>query len=251
MLNCFKKPRDRGAPAPVRSNDTALNPQEVQAYFFFVGHQDAEFGNDYGTRSYNHIKEQPANKMLANRLANTPQLGPRPNNAPVHVVLRPYGRGDYDKYCDYAKSELKRICKEEGYDIKKVVCIELHFNAASIPEARGVEAWVSEHRSALFASPIVNAWSLQFGIVKREHYNYTETDGTLTKLRGVKMSQTANGTGWIKAINSTGAIAILWEPFFCDYRTRETEQFFGNNIDFFKNDGLPKMVNFWMGIVTR
>ena len=84
MFNCFKKPVDRGNPAPVRSNDRNVNVQEIQAWIIFVGHQDPEWGTDYGTRTYTKIKEQGGNKLIA--------MGLIKNKDHVHMVLRPHSR---------------------------------------------------------------------------------------------------------------------------------------------------------------
>lgn len=235
-----KKKRDRG-PSKIPTLPTPHAQPEIQAWIFFISHQDQAYGPDYGTRSYNKVKEQPANRMLVEKL-----MAKVNGVHNVHMVLRSQSRGDYGAYCSYAKSEVKRICNQFGYDPERVAVVELHFNAASVPEARGYEIFVSNHKSAIFSYPIGVKWSDDFGIVPRGKYDYIDSEkNRKVILTGIKLRQSGSGLGWVKAVSSLGCYTFLWEPFFCDYRNDETSWFF-DDIE----SGIEKYAQFWQHIIS-
>ena len=111
--------------------------------------------------------------------------------------------------------DLSRRAKHVNADI----AIELHLNAAGVPEARGVETLVlnGDDTSAYIANVIAYQYADTFKVPLRGFYkNY----------KGVKgVGRFERGGGFLDQMNKKGIKSLLFEPFFCDYQNRESERF--------------------------
>ena len=203
MFNCFKKEKDRGPeihypkPEPLpRFNG------EIEAVIIFVGHQIEEYGRDYGMRTYNKIKENHHNReWVGELLAKFKYKYP---SAKVHLGrLRKEESDHYSKYCSKSKKFVKKLISDNGYNSKKVLCLEMHYNGASVPEARGAYNMVSDHRSALLSYPNIKRWTHEHNINLRKTYKYRDkVTGNKIYLKGVGFKSSGRGTKWIKSMTS-------------------------------------------------
>jgi N-acetylmuramoyl-L-alanine amidase len=215
MLRCFKR-KDRGPSAkPVESKP----PSKVKTVAIFAGHQ-----KNGGARTYNNREENEVNTRLVNRII---KLLPNHNIVTRERLTSSYG-SEMSKHASFAK--------KEGAEL----AIELHFNAAGIPEARGAEALIAygKEKTAHTAKMIVDKWCQKFKIAHR---------GNHLGLKGVKGLKSKNrGSGFVSKMESKGIQAIVWEPFFCDYQTSESQQFLNQ-----RDQGVEIMAQFWAQVIRE
>jgi N-acetylmuramoyl-L-alanine amidase len=217
IFNCFKKVVDRDVkyPPSERARIPAEKPKALNIGLV-VGHTHT----NWGAETYNAQREYDINDGIVNRILED------------GAGKNPLFRLERDPKLTYGKAmkKLAAEAKAKGIDL----VIEFHFNAAGIPEARGCESLIAEGSdiSAYYAYQLSSNFSNLFQIVARGRYkNYM----------GVKAkAKTDRGGAFLHEMQSVGIPAIIWEPFFCDYRTRESEQFLELS-DF----GVVKMANFF------
>lgn len=235
--------RGRG---PVLSRETSsVNTSKVEAVFWIHGHQDKEYGNDYGTETYNDIPENHSNKAMIEMVFK--KYRKESGKIMQFHLKRIESSSRYSRYCSRIKREIKKICKLNSINVKNTLVIECHYNAADVPEARGGKAMVGDHRSAIFSYPIITRWCEKYGIKKRRSYQYISKEtGEKVTLKGVHKKTSGRGSGWLNAMADIGCYHILWEPFFCDYRTEISKQFFDDH-----TKGLEMMSDFWVNELKR
>ena len=216
MFSCFKK-KDRGPSEtkPVEYVETV----GVKTIALIAGHQE-----NGGARAYNEAEENEVNSRLVEEIIRS-----MPNHK---IITRKRGHGSYS-------SEMKKHAKF-CRDNKAEIAIELHFNAAGVPEARGAEALIKYGAldTISLAGMIVDKWCTQFDIKKRGNYR---------SVKGVKALKSRDrGAGFVNYMESYGIKAIVWEPFFCDYETEESQRFLNQ-----RDQGVRIMANFWVNIIKQ
>ena len=217
MLECLKGlfEKDRG---PGKEKKYKPNPNSKYKKIALIpGHSPKK----YGTRTYNKNKEFFENrKIIELILAAEDVIGKKL----VYIERKELGYSS-------AMSDLAKRAKEHGAD----VAIEFHYNAASIPEARGCEMLIKDgaDESARLGKKIVDEFAEKFNLKQRRQYK---------GMKGIKpLKRGARGGGFCWKMEAKGIRALLWEPFFCDYRNEETKQFLDDPAK-----GRKIMADFWI-----
>lgn len=168
---------------------------------FLPGHQP-----NGGTRTYQpHIEESEWNRELVARIESTYEG--------KHTLVRGCEWRKEKSYSAYTK-RVKSFCKNNDVDL----VIEIHLNAAGIPEARGCEMLIAPYdATATLAYNLISQFSLKFKIVPRGWYK---------SFQGVKARKSGDRGGYLmNEIEKVGTMCMLFEPFFADYRSKDSEQF--------------------------
>lgn len=217
---CFKKKKDRG---PETTPDQVLDVIEIQSktikrIAFIPGHT----AKKPGMRTYNELTEFHFNQRIIDKLYHSPG-----NGGIFH-----FRRQDipYQK----AMKALARQCQEARIDL----AIELHINAAGIPEARGCETLIKHgaDRTAQLSSVIIEKFSQEFDIQRRREYK---------GIKGIKALKPGDrGSSFVYEMEKRGIMGIVFEPFFGDYRTDDSSQFLDD-----PEKGIDKMVTFWKRVL--
>ena len=218
MFKCFKR-KDRGPSTTPDQIEEVVNrpPLKIKRIALIAGHTDKKFG----TVSYNGLKEFFWNQKVIDQIANRWDF----NGKVILLYRRQYG--SYSR----AMKELAKQCERDKIDL----AIEFHLNAAGIPEARGFEFLIKHGAddTAKIASHIADVFRHRFEIVPR---------GTYKGLRGVKgLKSNDRGSSFCLEMEKRGIKAFLFEPFFCDYKTSESEIFLEQ-----KDFGVQNMADFWI-----
>lgn len=240
MLKCLRN-IDRG-PSVINLPEKDDLHKGIEAVILIPGHNRDRLGRNQGMMTYSGIFENHFNSVLAERVRSQANLNQDDTRMPVHVLYR--NSDNYGAYCIQIKKEIRQLCRDFRLSKDKVLVVELHLNAAGIPEARGCESLVVDHHSALIASTITNIFSIAFNIHKRGLYRFNY-DGKDHQCNGVKMLKRGQrGSGVLRTIKSLGCMGIVFEPCFADYRTEESSQFLDD-----KSTGIDLLVDFWMDIL--
>jgi N-acetylmuramoyl-L-alanine amidase len=178
----------------------AEKPEKLRV-LILPGHQRGA-----GARSYQpHIEESEWNREVV-----------------ANIEMKYNGKHQLVRGCDWRTEKsysaycrrIKKWCKANKIDL----CIEVHLNAAGVPEARGCEMLVAPKDATAFnAFTLISMFSVRFKIVPR---------GIYKTFQGVR-ARTYNHRGgkFLNDLESVGTQAMIFEPFFCDYKSRESEQF--------------------------
>ena len=122
----------------------------------------------------------------------------------------------------YPKASYKervKVAVEEAKALDIDVCVELHINAAGIPEARGAEHLVAkgDRDSASLATLFAGCYRSKTGIQLRGEY---------LGWSGVKgLSRKDRGHLFVREMQKQGIRSFIFEPFFGDYRTEENKRY--------------------------
>jgi N-acetylmuramoyl-L-alanine amidase len=171
----------------------------------------------YGTETYKDEHEFDWNLDVINMIVK------KLDSDKIHIVYRK------DLTYGAAMTDLAKQCGALDVD----VAIEFHLNAAGIPSARGCEMLVSERKKNLVkARQIIESFSKQFGIKLRHD-------------KGIKkLKDDERGGGFVREIEKVGIEAYLMEPFFCDYKSSDSEQFI-------EAGGKEKYADFWVNQIRN
>lgn len=171
----------------------------------------------YGTETYKDEHEYDWNNDVVNLIIK------KLNSDKVFRIERK------DLTYSKAMTDLSIQARALGAD----VAIEFHLNAAGIPSARGCEMLVSERKKNLTkARQIITAFSSQFGIKTRHD-------------KGIKkLKDSDRGGGFVREMEARGIDAYLMEPFFCDYKSSDSEQFI-------EAGGKEKYADFWVNQIRN
>ena len=174
---------------------------------FIVGHNiNAQGANNYLGESEWIFGKRIATKAIAKLEAL--------NYSNVYMLLRP--DGDYNRQVSHIVHQVTEL------KIKNT--LELHFNSAS-GRALGVETLISQS-----ATEEDNKAAILFAdlLSKKYNFNFKERadNGVFT------VDKNHNGAGMLYAISRAGAVAILVEPCFANYRNPESIAIFENE-DFY------------------
>ena len=178
----------------------------------------------FGCKSYNGVEEHFWNRLLIDKIM-IEYTGTNNITSPKEIY-----RGEGEKYTKYCKA-IANFSSNSSIDL----VIELHLNAAGIPEAKGCEALVctGDDISAYHADRVSTYFSNRFSIAERGNYK---------GYRGVKgLDFKERGYTFVNSIYRVGKSAIIWEPFFCDYQTRDSKQFLSA-----PSFGTERMADFWI-----
>lgn len=237
MFSCFKK-KDRG-PEVKTPPKAEVDSREFKMVIFIPGHTKKGSGRSRGMGIYNGTGENDFNTAVLKDLYVRIKADPIYKTLPIDLLYR--HEDSYSTYCRKIKTRIKESCKRHNISLKDTLVIELHLNAAGIPSARGGEALVMDHKSAITAYPMIHAFCDQFDIKMRRSYTYREEHEDVT-LRGIKFLKSGSrGSGFLKTVKSLGCTGMLWEPFFADYRTSESKIFFDD-----MDKGVSLMSDFWI-----
>lgn len=167
-----------------------------------VGHDDIKSG----AITYNYIREFDFCYEVAKKAIML-------NASRRNIVLLKRNE-DLKSYSAQMRDIAKRC------EILKIdIAIELHLNASGVPEARGVETLVlnKDDTSAYIGQMFAYQYGEKFKVPLRGFYkNY----------RGVKgISPYERGGGFLHQMSKRGISSFIFEPFFCDYKNRESERF--------------------------
>ena len=199
--NLFKK-KDREPTFP--PSDPILLPRErkdILRVLLLPGHQPGG-----GARTYQpHIEESEWNREVVS------QIEMRYDGK--HQLVRGCNWRTEKSYSAYV-SRVKKFCKDNQVDL----CIEVHLNAAGVPEARGCEMLVApKDLTAHNAFTLISMFSVRFKIVPRGWYK---------TYQGVRARTSKDRGGhFLNTLEAVGTQAMIFDPFFCDYKSRESEQF--------------------------
>lgn len=199
IFNCFKK-RDR-EPRNTEPLQLPKERKERLRILLLPGHREGDGARTYQT----HIEESEWNREVVAKVEL--KYGGK------HTIVKGCEWRTEKDYGAYVK-RVKKFCKEHEVDI----CIEVHLNASGIPEARGCEMLVAENdETARMAFTLISFFSIRFQVVPRGWYK---------TLQGVRARGHSDRGGYfLNVLNKAGVHAMIFEPFFCDYKSRESEQF--------------------------
>lgn len=201
IKNLFTK-RDREPQFP--PSDPVVLPRdrkEKLRILMLPGHQP-----NGGARTYQpHIEESEWNREVVSQIEMKYQG--------KHHLVRGCDWRTEKSYGSYV-SRVKKFCKDNEVDL----CIEVHLNAAGVPEARGCEMLIApKDATAMNAFTLISMFSVRFKIVPR---------GIYKTFQGVRARTSRNRGGhFLNELEKVGTQAMIFEPFFCDYMSRESEQF--------------------------
>lgn len=220
LFKCFDKPERTVKNPPHEVAEIPVSKKPALKIVLIDGHTEKV----YGMRTYNDVEENYYNHLIIKRILKDYEG----RHQLVHLSRKESenGKGGYTKYC-------KRIAKECA-DIEADLVIEFHLNAAGIPSARGYESLVYEkdEKAAYFAYIIGSNFSNLFNIAPR---------GNFKNYRGVKgITSKSRGGAFLYYQYKRKTPAIVWEPMFADYKSRDTEQFLE-----MEDYGVQKMADFW------
>ena len=212
MFDCFKKKEREPKTTPGQERDVDIarpSKNDIKAILFYAGHLPSR----YGTRTYNRIEEHFSNALTVDLLVKEWKKTP--------IRRRQRKTESYKTYCAQVQKDIKEYAKDIKCELKEILVIELHYNAASVPEARGGYFMIKDgdDRSASIGKTLIDHFVDNTPMSYRKSYKGKEG------IRGVDSER--RGSGWIYASARYGSPTLLFEPFFCDYKTEETEWLFG------------------------
>jgi len=176
--------------------------------------------------TYNNIREFDWNNKLVDAILKEGEV------KPIRLIKYLRQSGSYSA----ANKALVKQMKKDNIHL----AIEFHINAAGIPEARGCEMLIKNgaDSTAKRAAYIMASFSDAFAILRRRQYKGA---------RGVMgLNSGDRGSGFLFEAEKNGISAMIFEPFFGDYKTPDSGQFLSED-DF----GIEKMAKFWIKIISR
>lgn len=197
---------------PLEPNTGGVNGKKIHGILMFVGH----YNDAYGTRTYNKIKEMHSNLKTAEMLAS----GWTGLLTDVELEVARRRKSNYKSHCKDSRKQIKDFAKRIGCKPENILAIEMHYNAASVPKARGGYFMLEkgDQRSVIAGQILIDHFVNNTPMTYRK--DYQDIDG----LEGM---DSGRGFGWIDYCNDDGAMSLLFEPFFCDYMNEETAWLFG------------------------
>lgn len=242
MFKCMRT-KERGPDVP-RPKASETRNESVGAVVFIPGHNSSKGGKARGMVTYNDIIENDFNHALARNIIT--KFSDVYKDWDVHVEMYQRFEDSYKAYLKNIKDHIYNISYLLDLPLSKILVIELHLNAAGVPEANGAEALVLNHPSAIRAKEIVDMYAKRFDVNQRGYYTFEQNEKEVT-YRGVKkLKPNDRGAGFLGVMDDLGTPAIVWEPFFGDYKTKESEMFLS---DF--DSGIRKMTGFWFDYLKQ
>jgi hypothetical protein len=168
---------------------------------FVVGHNSGAQG------AWNYLKE--SEWSFNSRIAKKCQAKMKKAGYQAYVIFRPPGKR-YSSQVWAVKEEAKKLSVTHAF------C--LHFNSASAG-ARGCEFLIPQSASDIdnkMADMGTDLLNERMGIIERRE------DGVF------EVSPSHNGSGMLMALRDAGIHAVLPEPCFANYRTKESAAIFEN-----------------------
>lgn len=197
MFNCRKvKPVVEETPIPDLNEEGNIVP----CIGLVVGHNERRQGAN------NYLGE--SEWIFNSRIAKKVQARLNELNIRSVIVYRPK-TGGYKHECSSVAEELKGKLATHA--------VMLHFNAAGVRAARGVEVLVAKTHTKED-----DEFADLFSDILNEEYGFRErgNDGVKT------INSSHNGSGMLYKVSGKGIVCALVEPCFADYRTEESKLIF-------------------------